>query len=193
MFQRSLLTIGWLFVLLCISAIWTAVEPEILSNIGAIKTQNPKSIAAFFALVIGICKLGLLVPFWLIWRNSPQPSKLPEPVSQVSFGADTASTTLGIIDSDPKSLDKRDLAWGVVAANWFLLGMITKFAAPLRGSSVGFTEFFGLLFGILVMAAIPVAIAYIFVSDKKLFRFRLWLTVCAWILIFFTVYGSVPR
>lgn len=95
------------------------------------------------------------------------------------------------IEDDSRSAAKRDLAWGVIAANWFLIGMITTFGVSLSGSSGGLTEFFGRLLGVLVMAAIPVAIAYMFASDKKSFRFRLWLTVCAWISVFFIIYGAL--
>lgn len=95
------------------------------------------------------------------------------------------------IEDDSQSMAKRDIAWGVIAANWFLMGMIATFLESLRGSSGWLPGFFGRLFGLLVMAAIPVAIAYIFASNKKSFRFRLWLTVCAWISVFAWIYGAI--
>lgn len=92
---------------------------------------------------------------------------------------------------NPNSPAKRDLAWGVIVANWFLIGMAATFGASLIGSSGGATEYLGRLLGILLMASIPVAIAYIFSGNKHLFRFRLWLTVCAWIAVAFIIYGAV--
>jgi hypothetical protein len=84
----------------------------------------------------------------------------------------------------------KDLTWGGAAANWFLLGMLATFVQSQSGTSGGFAEFFGRLFGLLVMAAIPVAISYILSKNKIIFRLRLWLTVCAWIAAFFFVYGA---
>ncbi|MBC7162121.1 MAG: hypothetical protein H5U26_08440 [Immundisolibacter sp.] len=97
------------------------------------------------------------------------------------------------IKGNSQSLAKRDIAWGVLAANLFLIGMITTLLLSIRGFSVWLPDFFGGLLGVLGMAAIPVAIAYIFSRDKKSFRFRLWLTVCAWISVFFMIYGAIRQ
>lgn len=95
--------------------------------------------------------------------------------------------------ADPEPLARRDLAWGIVAANWFLLGLAATFGVSLSGSSGGFTEYLGRLLGILLVAAIPVAITYIFVRNKRSFRFRLWLTICGWLAVLFSIYGAIPR
>jgi len=95
------------------------------------------------------------------------------------------------MENDSQSLAKQDIAWGVVAANWFLIGVIEIFLALHYGSSVRLPAFLGSLLAVLLVAAIPVAIAYLFARDKKSFRFRLWLTVWAWITVFVTIYGII--
>ena len=83
---------------------------------------------------------------------------------------------------------KRDIAWGVVAANIFLIGMAT-FGQFLIGNSGGIADFLGRLIGIIAMAAIPVSITYVVVNNRELFRFRLWLIIFSWVSTFFSFYG----
>lgn len=67
--QKILLSIGWLGIYVALSILWTLVKGHVYSEIAAIRTDDPRAIAAFFAALIMIVKLGLLLPFWLIWRN----------------------------------------------------------------------------------------------------------------------------
>jgi uncharacterized membrane protein len=67
--KKVFLTIGWFIVYLCISIIWLAVKNYFHSEVASIKTSNPMAVASFFAALVTICKVGLLVPFWFIWRK----------------------------------------------------------------------------------------------------------------------------
>lgn len=67
--KKIFLTIGWLAVCLCISIIWLAVKEDFYTKVGSIQTSNPKTVALFFAALVSSCKVGLLLPFWFIWRK----------------------------------------------------------------------------------------------------------------------------
>lgn len=69
--QRIALSVCWLLVLFFLSLIWQDAQPRVHAAVAAIQTSNPERLAAIAALIITLCKAGLLVPFWLIWRWQP--------------------------------------------------------------------------------------------------------------------------
>lgn len=88
---------------------------------------------------------------------------------------------------------KRDLAWSVAGANWFLLGMLATFTTSLSGGTGGLSEFVGRLLGIFLFGAVPVAGAYILTPNKRRFRVRWWITIAGWIVALLGLYGAIPR
>jgi hypothetical protein len=79
----------------------------------------------------------------------------------------------------------QDFTWLVAAANWFLIGIgaLIQDSIHAGGYAAGADQFAGRVVGILMAAAIPVAVIYLATSDKKRFRIRRAFTLAGWCML----------